>query len=516
MRGMRLGLVTITAVASLAPFGATPSAAQVDASAVYERWCAGCHGQDGTGDGAGAGTMMPRPRDFTLALYQVRSTLSGELPTDDDILQVIDVGMPGTAMPGWRDVLTRDERLALVDYLKGFSRFFDGPAPTELTFGKAPRVSDESLEAGRAAYELIECFKCHGDDGRGSGTSAPTLNDDYGFPIAAADLTQNWRFNGGGTVEDIYRRLRTGLDGTPMPGFSDLIDAGVITDDDLWSLAHYVRSLAPETPEVREVIVAELLEDGELPSTVDDELWNDVESYYVPMVGQIVLSPRWFNPRVSTLWVQAVHNGNELVMLVSWTDPSMSPDPEWTEYADQVIASMTTRDPGSATGPGPGDQLAVQFPQAPMQGMERPFFLQGDSRRPAYLWSWSSVDGANEKVARGMGTAQTQTSQDLSVVPVHDEGQWKILLRRSLMTEDSEDLQFPIGSAVPIAFQVWDGDNGEQGFQGAISTWYFLLLEQATPISVYVIPVVAMILTFGLGTLIVAQARKKEQQERAA
>ncbi|HIB09301.1 MAG TPA: cytochrome c, partial [Gemmatimonadetes bacterium] len=68
--------------------------------------------------------MLPRPRDFTLALYQVRTTATGGLPTDADMLKVINEGMPGTAMPGWEDVLTEGDRLALVDYLKTFSRFF--------------------------------------------------------------------------------------------------------------------------------------------------------------------------------------------------------------------------------------------------------------------------------------------------------------------------------------------------------------------------------------------------------
>ena len=55
----------------------------------YEKWCAGCHGEDGAGAGPAANTMLPRPRDFTLALYQVRTTSSGELPTDADMLKVI-------------------------------------------------------------------------------------------------------------------------------------------------------------------------------------------------------------------------------------------------------------------------------------------------------------------------------------------------------------------------------------------------------------------------------------------
>src|SRR3989442_10574201 len=46
----------------------------------------------------------------------------------------------------------------------------------------------------------------------------------YTTLFRSADLHQSWRFRGGPTAADIYRRLRTGLDGTPMPSFSDLID----------------------------------------------------------------------------------------------------------------------------------------------------------------------------------------------------------------------------------------------------------------------------------------------------
>ena len=65
---------------------------------VYGKWCAGCHGDNGAGDGAGARHMIPPPRDFTVGLYQIRSTASGELPTDADLLRSIDEGLFCTAM----------------------------------------------------------------------------------------------------------------------------------------------------------------------------------------------------------------------------------------------------------------------------------------------------------------------------------------------------------------------------------------------------------------------------------
>ena len=485
--------------------------AQVDGQVVYEKWCAGCHGEDGAGGGPAANTMLPRPRDFTRALYQVRTTATGELPTDADILKVINEGMPGTAMPGWADVLTRDERSALVDHLKTYSRFFQGDAPAELQFGRATRATDEARARGEEVYQLVECWRCHGQQGRGDGESAPTLSDDGGFPIFAADLTQNWRFNGGSTVEEIYRVLRTGLDGTPMPTFSDIVDAGVITDDELWSLAHYVRSFSPEDePELREVVTAELVIGAPVPRTVSDPAWDAVEPIFVPLAGQIVVKPRWFNPRVSGLWVQALHDGRELALLVSWTDPSSSPDSAWTEFAQRVIETMAPGDEGAATAPGAPDQLVVQFPTELSDGMERPYFLQGDTRRPAYTWTWQSgVAGAIESVARGLGTALAQPDEEQHVTTVaeHADGEWKVLFSRSLDSGGADDLVFPVGQAVPMAFQAWDGDNGESGNQGAVSTWYFLYLKQPTPMAVYVAPPVVLILTLFFGLAVIRHAQ---------
>src|SRR5260370_18024948 len=69
---------------------------------VYQKWCAGCHGDNGAGDGVAAHRMIPPPRDFTGAIYQIRTTASGQLPTDADLTRSIDEGLGGTPMPGWK------------------------------------------------------------------------------------------------------------------------------------------------------------------------------------------------------------------------------------------------------------------------------------------------------------------------------------------------------------------------------------------------------------------------------
>src|SRR6266567_9132808 len=91
---------------------------------VYTKWCAGCHGDNGAGDGVGAHRMIPPPRDFTGAIYQIRTTASGQLPTDADLLRSIDEGLGGTAMPGWKSRLSDRQRHDVLAYMKTFSTFF--------------------------------------------------------------------------------------------------------------------------------------------------------------------------------------------------------------------------------------------------------------------------------------------------------------------------------------------------------------------------------------------------------
>ena len=511
--------VLALAIALSSPVSRLPTQDTTHGKAVYIKWCTGCHGDGGGGDGPAAATMLPRPRSFTGAIYKIRSTASGQLPTDADLLRAIDEGLPGTAMPAWKTRLSDGERRDVMAYLKTFSAFFADTSQhvTPLKFGSAPGGSGggaDALRVGRLFYDSIGCRKCHGDQGRGNGPSAPTLKDDAEFPIFAADLHQNWRFRGGGTVEDIYRRLRTGLDGTPMPSFSDLIDQKWLTDEQLWRLAQYVRSLSPASPpEVRDVIHAPQLSGGGLPLAPDDSAWNRLARYWFPLVGQVIHKPRWFDPAVSGVWVQAAHDGTRLALRVSWDDRSHSPDSTWLLFVRRVLGTVASDD---SVKPAPQlwpDQLIVQFPVAIPEGMERPYFLMGTQTQPVYQWRWTSAPRrAVAGLARGLERFDTLPAAAAPAAQaVYDRGggEWRVVLSRALATADTADqLQFRTGRAIPVAFFAQDGSNGESGSRMAVSSWYFLALDQPTPPRVYISPVVAMALTLGLGLLVVWRAQR--------
>ena len=70
-----------------------------DAATNYRRYCAGCHGDLGDGEGENAVWLDPKPRNFTLATFKCRSTPSGSLPTDEDIYNTVGRGLQSSNMP---------------------------------------------------------------------------------------------------------------------------------------------------------------------------------------------------------------------------------------------------------------------------------------------------------------------------------------------------------------------------------------------------------------------------------
>jgi mono/diheme cytochrome c family protein len=223
----------------IAQRGGTPAAAPSRGKAVYDAHCVECHGTDGKGDGPASHLMIPRPRDFTRGRYKIRSTETGSVPTDDDLLRSVRQGLYASAMPGWQKLLPDDDIRAVVEYVKTFSPRFRAEPPVAIPTSAAIPSSPQSVLRGSSVYEKLQCGKCHGADGRGTGAAATSFEDDWAQPLHAADLTEPWTFRGGSTSDEIYLRFRSGMSGTPMPSFKDSASDGEMRD-----LANYVVSLA--------------------------------------------------------------------------------------------------------------------------------------------------------------------------------------------------------------------------------------------------------------------------------
>jgi DMSO reductase family type II enzyme heme b subunit len=483
-------LVTGAAGAALRPRQAEAQAAGDGGRGkqLYDAKCALCHGAGGKGDGPAAERLLPRPRDFTAGKYKIRTTASGQLPTDDDLARVIRDGMPGTSMPAWGAVIKDAKDMqAVVAYVKAFAEAFKSAKPEVVKVPPEAGTSEASLKRGKEMFEAIECHKCHGAAGRGDPAPGSDLKDDWGTPVRPANLHKPWTFRGGHERKDVAMRLSTGLMGTPMPTFFDSVEK----PEDLWHLANYVRSLGPDRPNWASLL-AIAAATGEVPSDPNAEFWRARPGANFPLVGQVIVDPRNFNPTIDMVSVRAVHTPQEIVFHLTWDDPSAS-------------------DPGKGA-PKP-DMLALQFPTGTGEG-ERPYFLMGDGARPVYLLTWRPDAGPGEATATGVGKLAPQSGESVQVKGqgVYDAGQYRVVLRRALKTA-GPDFAFPEGQFFPMAFWAWDGSDGDEGARAAISTWYYVRLEAPSSKGRFVIPFVAVFATVGLELGVSRWAQRRRQRQ---
>jgi mono/diheme cytochrome c family protein len=213
----------------------------------YRRYCAGCHGERGDGNGENAPWIDPKPRDFQLGIFKCRSTPTGTLPTDQDLSDTIARGIDRSNMPSW-NMFTLQQKADLVAWVKHFSPRWTSEKPgTPIQIPAEPEVTAERIKNGREIFAKVQCWKCHGVTGEANGPSAATLQDDLGRPIAPFNFTEGSP-KCGSSDADLYRIFMTGLDGTPMPSFADNIKP-----DEAWDLVFYLKSLEPKKSKEREI-----------------------------------------------------------------------------------------------------------------------------------------------------------------------------------------------------------------------------------------------------------------------
>ena len=213
----------------------------------YRRYCLVCHGALGDGNGESAQWIDPKPRDFTLGVFKCRSTPTGTLPTDQDLFDTIARGLDRSNMPPW-NTFTMQQRADLVAWIKHYSPRWQTEKPGEaIKIPAEPEVTAERVKAGQEVFNRVQCWKCHGVEGKANGPSASTLQDDLSRPILPYNFAEGGRFKCGTSDQDLYRIFMTGLDGTPMPSFADNIKP-----DEAWDLVFYLRSLQPFSSKAKE------------------------------------------------------------------------------------------------------------------------------------------------------------------------------------------------------------------------------------------------------------------------
>lgn len=273
---------------------------------VYRVRCAGCHGITGDGKGPAGEYLQPKPRDYRLGIFKFTSTPYGQKPARHDLVRTIRRGAKGTSMPAFR-WMSDEDMDAVIDYIILLSqrgeveRFLvmyaqdygedetldpydlvdsmesvygsweEAEAQVTLPATAEPLYDDDTITEGRRVFLTAGCSKCHGVNGEGqtewlshrflsAQEALPEAErikinyDAWGEPAPAADITARM-LHGGRRSIDIYRRIATGINGTPMPAFDQTFAE---EPEKIWYLVHYVRSIV----EGREVEFPEELQPG--------------------------------------------------------------------------------------------------------------------------------------------------------------------------------------------------------------------------------------------------------------
>jgi mono/diheme cytochrome c family protein len=460
----------------------------------YLKYCSQCHGEKGDGEGYATPHLLPKPRDFTTGKFKVRTTPSGALPTHEDLVNIIRRGMPYTSMPAWPD-FSDQEVSDLAYFIQTFSADFANPenVPKPLEFPSAPRSTNESIELGKKLYVDNGCVKCHGTFGRGDGPSAPTLVDDLGHPIRAADLSRRWTFRGGSTREDIFRTMTTGLNGTPMPSFAD-----ALPPEQRWAVTDFIASLSGgDGPGYTNLVVAKPVQDA-IDLTKGAASFASAPVARFPIIGQIMEPGRSFHPPATNVDVQAIYDAESIALLVRWhdmrpdkegkNDPSLPvPPEEEVEEAPAAGAATAAQKPAEPADPfaeeaaaaAPSefsDAVAIQIPSQVPTGARKPYFIFGDGQNSVDLWFFDLArPDPLQFTGRGSANIAASDAGDVTGVANYDQGEWSVIFKRPRRV--TSGVTFSPGEFMPMAFSVWDGFSRERGNRRGLSLWYSLYVE---------------------------------------
>ncbi|MDE3120057.1 MAG: hypothetical protein KGL03_13700, partial [Nitrospirota bacterium] len=246
-----------------------------------------------------------------------------------------------------------------------------------------------------------------------------------------------------------------------------------------------VPGFAQESVSVRAALVK-----GGLPA--DDPtaaVWASAPASEFPMSPQVHWPNRIQEVTVKSVKVRALHDGQQIAVLLEYEDPSQDPD----------------------------DAAGLEF----MVGEKKAHFAHGQPMAqvqggPVNIWFWKNKDNkAVDMNAQGFGTLTVQDQQDVKAKGVYQNGSWKVVFSRALSTPDVDhDTQIKPGDFINIAFAIWDGkkmesgDLKEKGSQKAVSSWWYFRADPPPDYSAYYYVALAVGLAAGFQFVIIRKLKK--------
>lgn len=271
---------------------------------------------------------------------------------------------------------------------------------------------------------------------------------------------------------------------------------------------------------------------GDLPLTDPlDERWQAATALVVPLSAQMIARPILPEARIKAVTVRALHNETQLALALEWADDTRNDQSlriqdfrdgvavqfplaagmpfycmgqqggdvniwHWkADWQAAIIAQQTA--PENAADQG-GARLLATYPNFYVD--QYPFTATADNAADNvvlagyadvnYLPGQAAgnlmasavhVSPVEDLMAGGFGslTSQALAAQNVQGYGAWDNGRWRVIFYRDLLSPEGADVSFTLDQPYSVAFAAWDGANGERNGEKSTSQWVTLQLASA-------------------------------------
>jgi DMSO reductase family type II enzyme heme b subunit len=343
--------------------------------------------------------------------------------------------------------------------------------------------------------------------------NAEALVDFQGRPVRPADFTSGL-FKTGQTPEDLCRTILSGVPGTPMIAYEAAVtqdnddDEETVNTLDAWALVGYIRSLrsAPQPPGRASGALIEVHHASDEGMMTDPThiAWLGV---YPTLVA---VKPLQHRPEETTsIAVRAVRTADQIAICLEWQDETLDLARSNEVYPDAAAVTFGLSDeaPPLPIGLGVEDdksgdpvniwlwsadrqyEVTAGQPSAPVAASESQgdwyLFVQGSGAKIPEVEPIDQPDGALanratlDASAHGLGplAVQPTASQQASTTATWSSGIWRVVIVRSLSSEDEDDVQFTSTRRIPVSFALYNGSKGDHAGIKLVSAWHWLVVS---------------------------------------
>ena len=248
--------------------------------------------------------------------------------------------------------------------------------------------------------------------------------------------------------------------------------------------------------------------------------WKRISAVEVPLLAQAIAQPWNLTPSITKLSVKAVHNGAWIAFHMTWKDASKDTVMYTDKFRDAVAIQVPVEVPAKKGQPAvtmgqAGERVLILHWKADWQeDIDKNFqdiarlypnawmdwypYVTGEPPYDINIWTNPEAQRymtgwvlgnprsqplkrttVEEQIAEGFSTLTTNDRQSSVGKGVYENGEWRVVVARPLVTGDANDPNWGVGKRTLMAFAAWDGAKGEIGSRKSFSDWVNLQIAPA-------------------------------------